>query len=88
MKEKSGYTMIDATGALLSGATVSGLYNKLKKAIEIGKPVLLYNVKYSSGSAPYSPIAASLTQATNVIYIDIAQGGYNITSSDVLSANA
>ena len=84
-----GYIMIDATGAILStGSTVTGLYAKLQKAIGTGKPVYLYGVKYSSASVAYTPIAAALTQGENVIYIDIAQGGYNVTSSDVLSANA
>ena len=89
MSKTPGYIMIDATGAILStGSTVTGLYAKLQKAIETGKPVYLYGVKYSSSAAEYTPIAATLTQASNVIYIDIALGSYNITSSDVLSANA
>lgn len=89
MSMTPGYIMIDATGAILStGSTVTGLYAKLQKAIGTGKPVYLYGVKYSSETAEYTPIAATLNQGSNVIYIDIALGSYNITSSDVLSANA
>ena len=84
-----GYVLVDATGAVLStGGTVTGLYKKLQDAIKTGKFVLLTGVKYSAAAADYSPIPVALNQQTNVIYIDTPMGGYNVTSSDVLSANA
>ena len=84
-----GYILVDATGAYLStGGTVTGLYKKLQDAIKTGKFVLLTGVKYVSGGATYTPIPVSLTLATDVIYIDAPMGGYNVTSADVLSANA
>lgn len=84
-----GYILVDATGAALStGGTVTGLYKKLQDAIKTGKFVLLTGVKYVSGGATYSPIPVALTQGSDVIYINAPMGGYNVTSADVLSANA
>lgn len=84
-----GYILVDATGALLStGGTVTGLYKKLQDAIKTGKFVLLTGVKYVSGGVDYTPIPVCLTQGSDVIYIDAPMGGYNVTSADVLSANA
>lgn len=84
-----GYILVDATGAYLStGGTVTGLYKKLQDAIKTGKFVLLTGAKYASGGADYSPIPVSLMQGSDVIYIDAPMGGYNVTSADVLSANA
>lgn len=84
-----GYVLVDATGAILStGGTVTGLYKKLQDAINTGKLVLLTGVKYVSGGATYSPIPVSLMQGSDVIYMDTSIGGYNVTSADVLSANA
>lgn len=84
-----GYILVDATGAYLStGGTVPGLYKKLQVAIKTGKFVVLTGAKYASGGADYSPIPVSLMQSSDVIYIDAPMGGYNVTSADVLSANA
>lgn len=86
---KSGYIMVDGTGMVLStGGTVTGLYKKLQGAIATGKLVLIENAKYGTSSAKYSPIPSVLTQGSDVIYIDTPIGGYNVTSSDVLAANA
>ena len=82
-----GYTMVDGTGMVLStGGTITGLYAKLQAAIATGKLVLIENVKYSS-TVDYTPMPVNLSQGENVIYIDTCVGGYNVTSSDVLSAN-
>lgn len=53
-----GYIMVDCKGmdlAAASSQTISGLYAKCEKAMESGKPILMCNCVYSTGSK-LSPI--------------------------------
>ena len=52
-----GYIMVDCVGLDLGDpGTVTGLYNKVKTAVNAGKPVVLHNLK--NGTQKFSPIVA------------------------------
>ena len=54
-----GYIMVDCTGINLladSKVTVSGMYDKCKKAYESGKPIIAVNCEYGEG-VPMTPIS-------------------------------
>lgn len=55
MGMQPGYTQIDCTGLdLIKGATpqtVNGLYQRVKIAMGIGKPIIAYNAVWGTGRA-------------------------------------
>ena len=54
---KGGYTNIDFTGVDLGNlGTVTGIYEKVKTAVETGKPMALYNIV--NGTQKFTPIVA------------------------------
>lgn len=58
MKTNGGYVMIDCKKMNLLSQTsqeVDGLYNGVKKAMALGKPIQAYNCEYGTG-VPMTPI--------------------------------
>jgi len=63
----TGYVLVDSTGLDISESsaqTVDGLYAKLKTAHDIGKMVILTNVK--NGENPVSPFPAMLEEGVGI----------------------
>ena len=60
MKQNGGYYMVDCGGLDLTDSseqTITGLFNRMKKAIASGKPLIAYNCVWGSNSdAPLTPI--------------------------------
>ena len=77
-----GYVMVDCTGLDLGDlGTVSGIYKKVKTAIESNKPIQLYNLK--NGTQKFTPIPAfgGIESATSV-FVSFVPVTLHISSSD------
>lgn len=83
----NGYHIIDATGLDLNSlGKVTGLCASMKKAVEIGKPVVLYGVKNST--ALYSPIYVTVyDKSTSGVGFILNGVAYTVNTSDTVSAD-
>lgn len=81
---RTGYHVIDATGLDLNDlGTVTGLNEKCKKAIEVGKPTFMENVV--NGSESVIPIPVSLMMASTSVNIYAATGNLVVSAADAVS---
>lgn len=78
MKLNGGYAMIDLTGFDMSGSkvTLTGIYNKLDKAVASNKPIQAYNI------AGHSPAEVVASKGDNGITVTSVVGSFIVDSSD------
>ena len=83
----NGYHIIDAAGLDLNSlGKVNGLCAAMKKAVEIGKPVILAGVKNSTKL--YTPICVTCyDKSTNGVGFVIDGVAYTVNTSDTVSAD-
>lgn len=81
----NGYIMIDGTGINFGSlGKVDGIYAKLQKGIESGKPCYLENCV--NGSSAFTPIAVYLAYSGTDIVISIGNMALTCTNADVISS--
>lgn len=85
---KGGYTLIDCTGLDLtaeSTKTISGLYNKVKAAIDTGKMIIVANMIWGSGK-PVTPVPVFAVDFGNDgIYCTVSTRQIQISKLDVVT---
>ena len=81
----SGYVMVDCTGLDLSDpGTVTGLYAKVKGAVESGKPIVLGGLVNSTQA--FTPIVAyGGVESSTSVFLSFFPITLHISSSDVVT---
>lgn len=79
-----GYAIIDCTGLNLGNpGTVSGLYAKVKSALDAKKPFWLFNVV--NGTTAFSPIPAFGGTEDGGVFVSFEPVTIHISTSDVVT---
>lgn len=80
-----GYVMVDCTGLDLGDlGTVTGLYAKVKGAVQSGKPIVLGGIV--NGDQSFTPIAAfGGVESTTSVFLSFFPVTIHISSSDVVT---
>ena len=78
----SGYVMVDCSGLDLGDpGTVDGLHNKVKAAVETGKPIILTGLV--NGTQAFSPISAyGGIESTTSVFLSFFPITVHIDSDD------
>ena len=80
-----GYAMIDCTGVDLNDlGTVTGLYKKVKSAIETEKPIVLCGI-VNDGQSFTPMIAYGGVESASSVFLSFFPITLHINSSDVVS---
>ena len=80
-----GYVMVDCTGLDLGDlGTVTGLYAKVKGAVQSGKPIVLGGIV--NGDQAFTPIVAfGGIESTTSVFLSFFPITIHISSSDVVT---
>lgn len=80
-----GYVMVDCTGLDLGDlGTVTGLYAKVKGAVQSGKPIVLGGIV--NGDQGFTPIVAyGGIESTTSVFLSFFPITLHISSSDVVT---
>lgn len=86
---KGGYINVNAAGVNLSAAdaeTVTGLHEQLYTAMDLNKPIVLYNVLGGADSALISPLACACTLGDDdLITVVVAGGSFTVSKADLVT---
>ena len=85
MSLKGGYVMVDCQGLDLGDlGAITGLYDKVKRAITTNKPIILNNVV--NGTQKFTPIVAfGGVESSTSVFLSFVPVTIHINSSDVVS---
>ena len=85
MSLKGGYAIVDCTGIDLHDlGEVTGIYAKVKGAVDTGKPIVLYNLV--NDSQAFTPITAyGGVENSTTVFLSFFPVTLHITNEDVVS---
>lgn len=85
MNVKGGYVSIDCTGLDLGDlGEVEGLYEKVKSAVALNKPIVLYNIVNSTQA--FTPIQAfGGVESSTSVFLSFFPVTIHISNEDVVS---
>lgn len=85
MSLKGGYAIVDCTGIDLGDlGEVTGIYDKVKNAIETDKPIVLYNLVNSTQA--FTPITAfGGIESSTSVFLSFFPVTIHISNEDVVS---
>lgn len=87
MKTNGGYVMIDCKKMNLLSQTsqeINGLYNEVKKAMALGKPIQAYNCEYGTG-VPMTPIEVFAIEEDGLLICTASILQIRIASNDTVT---
>ena len=85
MNVKGGYVSIDCTGLDLGDlGEVEGLHEKVKSAVALNKPIILYNIV--NGDQAFTPIQAfGGVESSTSVFLSFFPVTIHISNSDIVT---